>query len=80
MLSLIEAARMNRRGQPRGPPGNVGGAPGFEMFLEATADANHPVHECLLDWGDARFDPKDIEDEMVEMQFRHRANARIRKR
>lgn len=43
------------------PPEDVGGLPGFEMFLEALADPTHPEHAALLDWHGGPFDPTDFD-------------------
>lgn len=32
------------------PPEDVGGPPGYEMFLEAMADPKHPEHLALKGW------------------------------
>jgi len=39
------------------PPEDVGGIPGYEMFLQAIADPSHPEHEDLLNWIGGDFDP-----------------------
>jgi hypothetical protein len=39
------------------PPEDVGGASGYEEFLEALADPNHPEHVQLKDWIGRPFDP-----------------------
>ena len=38
------------------PPEDVGGVPGYEMFLEAISDPAHPDHEEMLDWFGEGFD------------------------
>lgn len=38
------------------PPEDIGGAPGYEMFLEAIADPNHPEHDSLTEWLGEPFD------------------------
>ena len=43
------------------PPEDVGGIPGYYMFLEAIQDPEHPEHENLLDWAGGEFDPKDFD-------------------
>lgn len=40
------------------PPEDVGGLPGYELFLQAIADPNHPDHERMVAWGGADFDPE----------------------
>ncbi len=40
------------------PPEDIGGAPGYEDFLAALADPNHPEHDVMSEWyGDDGFDP-----------------------
>ena len=38
------------------PPEDIGGPPGFEMFIEAMADPKHPKHRELKDWYGGTFD------------------------
>lgn len=40
------------------PPEDVGGIPGFEMFLEAISDPSHPEYEEMLEWVGGDFDPE----------------------
>lgn len=40
------------------PPEDVGGTPGYEMFLEAIADPDHPEHAEILEWLGEPFDPE----------------------
>lgn len=39
------------------PPEDVGGAPGYEEFLEALRDPGHPEHDHLKAWIGGTFDP-----------------------
>ena len=39
------------------PPGDVGGAPGYQDFLEAIADSKHPRHQEIAEWHPEPFDP-----------------------
>ena len=38
------------------PPEDVGGIPGYEMFLETIADPSHPEYEEMLEWIGGDFD------------------------
>ena len=40
------------------PMEDVGGPPGYEMFLEAITDSSHPEHDELLEWSGGDFDPE----------------------
>lgn len=40
------------------PPQDVGGASGYEEFLEALADPSHPEHAVLTEWIGGQFDPR----------------------
>ena len=41
----------------RCPPEDVGGLPGYEDFLDAVGDPNHPEHENMIRWAGGPFDP-----------------------
>lgn len=49
-------------GKRRCPPEDVGGFPGFELFLDAMSDASHEQHQNLLQWYGAPFNPEDIDE------------------
>lgn len=40
------------------PPEDVGGPPGYEIFLEALADPDHPEHAGILEWFSEPLDPE----------------------
>jgi len=40
------------------PPEDIGGVPGYEMFLQAIADPSHPEYEDMLEWIGGDFDPE----------------------
>lgn len=44
-------------GQHRAPPEDVGGLPGFELFIEAIADPDHEDHGHLMRWSGGTFNP-----------------------
>lgn len=39
------------------PPEDVGGFPGYEAFLDAMADPNHPEYEAMRTWHGRPFEP-----------------------
>jgi len=39
------------------PPEDVGGPPGYDEFLEATADPSHPEHDYMVRWIGGEFHP-----------------------
>ena len=41
------------------PPEDVGGAWGYEEFLEALADPDHEQHEDMVHWSGGDFDAED---------------------
>ncbi len=43
------------------PPEDIGGVPGYEMFLEAIADPSHPEYEDMLEWIGGDFDPEQFD-------------------
>jgi len=45
-------------GRRRCPPEDVGGPWGYENFLEAIRDNQHPEHETFLEWIGVDFDPE----------------------
>ncbi len=54
------------------PPEDVGGAPGYEEFLAALADPNHPEHAEQKEWIGRPFDPRAFDIDEVNA----RLNAR----
>ncbi len=49
------------------PPEDIGGPPGYEMFVEAIADPKHPEHKDLKAWYGGQFDPdKPVEKALKE--------------
>ncbi len=57
------------------PPEDVGGPPGYDEFLEATADPSHPEHDYMVRWIGGEFFPDlfdiDLTNELLrESQLR----------
>jgi hypothetical protein len=48
-------------GERRCPPEDVGGFPGFELFLDAVNDPAHEEHQQTLKWYGGPFDSDDID-------------------
>lgn len=46
------------KGKRACPPENIGGEWGYEHFIEAIQDPNHPEHEQLKEWHSDKLDPE----------------------
>jgi hypothetical protein len=62
------------------PPEDVGGVWGYENFLEAIRDPDHPEHDEYLTWIGGEFDPDDFDLEEVNEQLRHMGRGRSTER
>jgi Plasmid pRiA4b ORF-3-like protein len=51
------------------PPEDVGGAPGYDEFLEALADPNHSEHEHFKTWIGRPFDPSAFDIDEVNRRL-----------
>lgn len=49
------------KGKRACPPEDVGGVWGYESFLEAINDPDHPEREMMLDWIGDDFDPEEFD-------------------
>lgn len=63
-------------GERRAPPEDVGGLMGFEDFVEAMTEADHPEREAVLGWYGGVFDPADISPEEIGVRIGKLANRR----
>ena len=63
-------------GELRCPPEDVGGLPGFELFVDAMRDPAHDEHRRLLEWYGGPFDPEDIDERAAERAVAAVANRR----
>jgi len=81
VVNLFDAPKGSRlprflNGRWRTPPEDIGGAPGFDLFLEAIADPTHEEHNHLIDWYGGPFDREDIEPDIIKIQMSRIANMR----
>jgi hypothetical protein len=53
----------------RCPPEDIGGAPGYEEFLDAIADPDHERHQEFAEWYDQDFDPKIVDTAAIEKRL-----------
>ncbi|MBF6560332.1 MAG: plasmid pRiA4b ORF-3 family protein [Candidatus Binataceae bacterium] len=52
------------------PPEDVGGAPGYEEFLQALADPSHEEHAHMKSWVGRPFDPRSFSVEEANQRLR----------
>lgn len=57
------------KGKRACPPEDVGGIWGYQEFLDALRDPNHPEHESYLEWVGDDFDPEYFDLEGVNSQL-----------
>jgi hypothetical protein len=53
------------------PPEDVGGIWGYEEFLQAIRDPQHPEHAALLEWVGGAFDPEAFDRQAVNDELAH---------
>lgn len=63
-------------GARRGPPEDVGGIPGFELFLDAMADPDHEQHDELMRWHGRPFDPEHLDEADIQARIAKLARRR----
>ena len=64
-------------GAGRAPPEDVGGIPGFELFLDAITDSKHEQHRELKRWHGALFSPEqaNVDEIVIRMEKLARRRA-----
>ena len=63
-------------GAGRAPPEDVGGIPGFELFLDAIADPKHEQHRELKRWHGRPFDPAHAAEDEIQPRMQTLARRR----
>jgi hypothetical protein len=58
------------KGRRACPPEDVGGVWGYEIFLEAIKDPDHPEHEMYTDWPGSDFDPEAFDLDEVNSRLK----------
>ncbi len=58
------------KGKRSAPPEDCGGVWGYEEFVEAICDPDHPEHEEYLDWVGGDFDPEKFDLEKINRELR----------
>ena len=53
------------------PPEDVGGMWGYDDFLEAIQDPDHPDHEDMLEWVGGEFDPEAVDLDEINETLRY---------
>jgi hypothetical protein len=59
------------KGKRACPPEDVGGVWGYDDFLEAIKDPDHPEHEAMLDWVGGEFDPEEFDLDGINEALKH---------
>jgi hypothetical protein len=52
------------------PPDDVGGFMGYEGFLDALRDPQHPEHDSYIEWMGREFDPEEFDLETINLHLR----------
>jgi len=63
-------------GQRRCPPEDVGGLPGYEMFLDAMANPANEEHDRLREWYGGPYNADDIDEPLARRAVAAIANRR----
>ena len=52
------------------PPDDIGGPPGYELFLRILGDRKHEQHEDMVRWIGGVFDPKGFDLNRINREFK----------
>ncbi len=58
------------------PPEDCGGSWGYQEFLIAIADQQHPEHDAMLDWAGGEFDPSAFDPGDFAQRYRPSGSGR----
>jgi hypothetical protein len=64
------------KGKRACPPEDVGGVWGYDDFLKAIANPNHPERKEMLEWIGGDFDPEEFDLDEVNQSLQHFKPAR----
>ena len=64
------------KGKRACPPEDVGGLWGYDEFLGAISDPNHPEHDEYLEWVGGEFDPEEFDLEAINERLKELQKAR----
>jgi hypothetical protein len=53
------------------PPDDCGGVWGYEGFLEAIRNPDHPEHDDMLEWIGGSFDPEEFNLDEINQRLKH---------
>jgi hypothetical protein len=59
------------KGKRACPPEDVGGVWGYDSFLEAIGDPNHPEHDDMQEWIGGEFDPEAFDLDEINEALRY---------
>ncbi len=59
------------KGKRACPPEDVGGVWGYDDFLDAIKDPDHPEHDDMLEWVGGEFEPEEFDLDAVNEALQH---------
>jgi hypothetical protein len=69
-VSDVKKAPICLKGSRACPPEDIGGIWGYEDFLEAIQDPNHPEHEDMMEWVGGQYDPEAFDVDEVNQYLK----------
>lgn len=62
------------------PPEDIGGPPGYDMFVQAMADPKHPEHKNLKAWYGGPFDPAKPNEKVLKANVTKLAKRELQRK